>query len=66
MTKELPTEQLSYSLPHFAKVMDLSVTTVREQIDGGYLVPQHPHGVKKPLITKEEAARYRKAMPQDD
>lgn len=57
-------DKLAYSIPNFAKAVDLSETTVRKAIDNGDLIPAYP-AVKKPLITKSEGERWLSALPNE-
>ena len=61
MIKEL--EKLAYSIPNFAKAVDISVSAVREAIDKGDLVPSYPNS--KPLILLEEGKRWLDSLPTE-
>ncbi len=61
MNEQPPVEQLAYSIPHFARAVDLSVTTVREAIARGELIPSYPAKMK-PLITREEGLRWLRSL----
>ncbi|MEV7934210.1 hypothetical protein [Curtobacterium sp. NPDC089185] len=56
--------KLTYSIPNFAKVVDLSVTTVREAITRGDLVPSYPAKMK-PIVTREEGIRWLRSLPHE-
>ena len=55
--------KISYSIPNFAKVVDLSVEKVRQHIDSGELVPSYVDS--KPLIMHEEGLRWLRARPAE-
>jgi hypothetical protein len=55
-------DKLAYSIPNFAKAVDLSETTVREAINKGDLIPSYP-ARKKPIIPTDEAKRWLAALP---
>lgn len=57
-------DKLAYSIPNFAKAVDLSVTTVREAIQSGDLVASYPAKMK-PLITKAEGERWLASLPSE-
>jgi hypothetical protein len=61
MTIELT--QLAYSIPNFAKAVDLSVSTVREHIDNGNLIVSYPNS--KPIITQAEGLRWLESLPTE-
>lgn len=63
MTKTVELEQLAYSIPSFAKAVDLSVSAVREHIDRGDLVPSYPNS--KPIITRAEGERWLRSLPNE-
>lgn len=64
MNEQPPIEQLAYSIPNFAKAVDLSVTTVREAIRRSELIPSYPAKMK-PLITREEGIRWLRSLPTE-
>jgi hypothetical protein len=53
--------KLAYSIPNFAKAVDLSVTTIREAIDRSELIPSYPAKMK-PIITREEGLRWLRSL----
>jgi hypothetical protein len=55
-------DKLAYSIPNFARAVDLSETTVREAINKGDLIPAYP-AKKKPIITVDEGKRWLTALP---
>jgi len=55
--------QLAYSLPNFAKAVDVSLQHIRNQIAEGYLVPSYTGA--KPLITREEGERWLRSLPPE-
>ena len=56
-------DRLAYSLPSFAKAVDLSVESIRQQIAKSYLVPSYLNS--KPLIMREEGIRWLRSLPAD-
>lgn len=56
-------DKLAYSIPNFAKAVDLSVEAVRQQIRDGALVPSYPNS--KPLISRAEGERWLKSLPSE-
>lgn len=56
-------DQLAYSIPNFAKAVDLSVSLVRQAIDNGDLVPAYVNS--KPLITRSEGERWLRSLPAE-
>ena len=54
-------DRLAYSIPNFAKAVDLSVTTVREAIKRGDLVASYPAKMK-PIVTREEGIRWLRSL----
>lgn len=64
MSNQNPTlDKLAYSIPNFAKAVDLSVEAVRQQIRDGALVPSYPNS--KPLISKAEGERWLASLPSE-
>jgi len=58
--------QLAYSIPNFAKSMDVSVDTIRKAIDNGDLIPSYPTKAgRKPVIDLDEGKRWLKALPSE-
>lgn len=62
-TEPIILDKLAYSIPNFAKAVDLSIEAVRQQIRAGDLVPSYPNS--KPLITKEEGERWLRSLPSE-
>lgn len=62
MTEPVLTK-LAYSIPNFAKAVDLSIEKVRQHIERGELVPSYVDS--KPLITQEEGMRWLRARPAE-
>lgn len=59
-------DKLAYSIPSLAHSCDLSVDTIRKAIDNGDLIPSYPTKAgRKPIITKEEAERWLRALPTE-
>lgn len=56
-------DQLAYSIPNFAKAVDLSVSAIYEAIKANELVPAYPN--RKPLITREEGVRWLQSLPAE-
>lgn len=56
-------DKLAYSLPNFAKAVDVSLQHIRNEIEGGYLVPSYTRS--KPLITREEGERWLRSLPSE-
>lgn len=54
-------DQLAYSIPHFAKAVDLSEQQLRNHIAAGDLVPSYSGS--KPLILREEGERFLRSLP---
>lgn len=63
MTNQIQLDKLAYSIPNFAKAVDLSVSTVREQIEKGNLVPSYPNS--KPIISRVEGERWLASLPAE-
>lgn len=65
MNDPTPTlDKLAYSIPNFAKAVDLSETTLKLAIDAGELIPVYP-AKRKPLITKQEGERWLQSLPAE-
>ena len=59
-------EKLAYSIPNFAKAVDLSVDTIRKAIDSNDLLVVYPTAAgKKPLITKKEGEAWLDNLPNE-
>ena len=56
-------DKLAYSIPNFAKAVDLSIEKVRQHIARGELVPSYVDS--KPLIMREEGERWLRARPAE-
>ena len=56
-------EKLAYSIPNFAEVVDLSVSTIYDEIRAGRLTPAYPN--RKPLITRDEGLRWLAELPAE-
>lgn len=56
-------EKLAYSIPNFAAAVDLSVSSIREAIDKGDLIPSYSNS--KPIITKAEGERWLTSLPSE-
>jgi len=56
-------DKLAYSIPNFAKAVDLSIEKVRQHIERGELVPSYVDS--KPLIMREEGERWLRARPSE-
>jgi hypothetical protein len=56
-------DKLAYSIPNFAKAVDMSVEAVRTQIRDGKLVPSYPNS--KPLISRLEGERWLQSLPSE-
>jgi len=62
-----PLDKLAYSIPNFAKAVDLSVDTIRKAIDKNDLLVVYPTTAgKKPLITRREGERWLDNLPNDN
>lgn len=57
-------DKLAYSIPNFARAVDLSETTVREAINKGDLIPAFPARMK-PIIDRREGERWLAALPTE-
>jgi hypothetical protein len=57
-------DKLAYSIPNFARAVDLSETTVKLAITSGDLIPVYP-AKRKPLITKQEGERWLQSLPAE-
>ncbi len=55
--------KLAYSIPGLAEATDLSVSTIREAINKGQLVPSYPN--RKPIIPATEAQRWLDSLPTE-
>ncbi len=56
-------DKIAYSLPNFAKAVDLSIEKIRQHIDRGELVPSYVDS--KPLIMREEGERWLRTRPNE-
>lgn len=56
-------DKLAYSIPNFAKAVDLSVEKVRQHLVSGELVASYVDS--KPLIMREEGERWLRARPAE-
>jgi len=63
MTAPVVLDKLAYSIPNFAKAVDLSVQSVRNLIEAGDLVPSYANS--KPLITRAEGERWLDSLPPE-
>ena len=61
--QRLTLDKLAYSIPNFAKAVDLSIEKVRQHIARGELVPSYVDS--KPLIMREEGERWLRARPAE-
>lgn len=61
--QRLTLDKLAYSLPNFAKAVDLSLEKVRQHIARGELVPSYVDS--KPLIMREEGERWLRSRPAE-
>lgn len=60
------TDRLAYSIPNFARAVDLSVDTIRKAMDNGDLIPSYPTTAgRKPIITQEEGLRWLRSLSQE-
>lgn len=57
-------DKLAYSIPNFAKAVDLSVSTIYAAIQANELVPVYP-AKRKPIIPREEGLRWLRALPAE-
>jgi hypothetical protein len=63
---ESPLDKLAYSIPNFAKAVDLSVDTIRKAIDKNDLLVVYPTAAgKKPLITRKEGEAWLDNLPNE-
>ncbi len=62
-TTNVVLDKLAYSIPNFAKAVDLSVEGVRQHIRDGNLVPSYSKS--KPLIMREEGERWLRSLPSE-
>lgn len=63
-TNELEqSDRLSYSIPNFAKAVDVSVEKVRQHIERGNLVKTYID--TKPVIRREEGLRWLRTLPNE-
>lgn len=62
-TDTIVLEKLAYSIPNFAKAVDLSIEQVRKHIARGELVPSYSNS--KPLIRREEGIRFLESLPAE-
>lgn len=63
MTDSPSLDKLAYSLEEFALVVSLSTEQLRRHIKRNELVPRYSGS--KPLITKAEAERFLRALPEE-
>lgn len=63
MNSPIVLDKLAYSIPNFAKAVDLSIEKVRQHIAKGELVPSYVDS--KPLIRREEGERWLRARPAE-
>ena len=56
-------DKIAYSLPNFAKAVDLSIEKVRQHIERGELTPSYVDS--KPLIMQEEGLRWLRSRPAE-
>lgn len=56
-------DKLAYSIPNFAKAVDMSIEKVRQHIAKGALVPSYVD--YKPLIMREEGERWLRSLPAE-
>ena len=56
-------DKLAYSIPNFAKAVDLSIEKVRQHIERGELVPSYVDS--KPLIRRDEGLRWLHSLPPE-
>ena len=61
MTKEI--ERIAYTLSEFAEATGFGVTSIREAIAAGDLVPSYHKS--KPVIEKDEGTRWVKSLPAE-
>lgn len=62
-TDTIVLEKLAYSIPNFAKAVDMSVEAIRQQIEEGYLIRSYVKS--KPLILREEGERWLRSLPSE-
>lgn len=59
-------DKLAYSIPNFARAVDLSETTLREEIAKNNLIVSYPtRAGKKPIITRKNAEAWLDSLPVD-
>jgi len=59
-------EKLAYSIPNFAKAVDLSVDTIRKAIDRNDLIVVYPTSAgRKPLITRKDGEAWLDSLPTE-
>jgi hypothetical protein len=60
-------DKLAYSIPNFARAVDLSETTVREAINKRDLIVVYPTAAgKKPLISRKDGLAWLDSLPTDN
>ena len=60
-------DKLAYSIPNFAKAVDLSVDTIRKAIDKNDLIVVYPTAAgKKPIITRKDGEAWLAALPTEN
>lgn len=63
MSKTVITDRLSYTVQEFATATGLGVTTIRDAIKAGHIIPSYAGS--KPLITKREGERWLESLPAE-
>lgn len=57
-------DKLAYSIPKLAEAVDLSVTTLREEIAKNNLIVSYPTAAgKKPIVTRKNAEAWLDSLP---
>jgi hypothetical protein len=57
-------DKLAYLIPKLAEAVDLSVTTLREEIAKNNLIVSYPTAVgKKPIVTRKNAEAWLDSLP---
>jgi len=60
-------DKLAYSIPNFAKAVDLSVDTIRKAIDKNDLLVSYPTSAgRKPIITRKNGEKWLDSLPVEN
>lgn len=63
MNDQVTLDKLAYSIPNFARAVDVSIEKVRQHIERGDLVKSYVDS--KPVILREEGMRWLRSLPNE-